>query len=222
VTGRVEEAKWRLVGFTGTGIINLIFRTMKIKIKGFEAVQELIKSKRFVFAFWHSRILMVSFLYQGWGAAIMVSQSRDGEVIARILSRQRHRIIRGSTTRGGVRALAKMIRILKKDGCSGAVIPDGPQGPRCQVQPGVITLGKKTGHAIIPVTYSARRIKVFSSWDRFILPRPFTKGMFVYGKPLWVSKLTTSDKEDELRIQLENELNRITRLADNYYGHRTL
>ncbi|MFH1672137.1 MAG: lysophospholipid acyltransferase family protein [Pseudomonadota bacterium] len=222
MTEKLEELKHNLIGLAGKGLINLIFGSMRIQVIGFEAVQQLVESQKIIFACWHSRILMGSYLYQGWGAAIMVSQSKDGEIIARILSRQGHRIVRGSTSRGGARALAKMIRILKKDKCFGTVIPDGPRGPCCKVQPGVVTLAKKTGCPIVPISYSARKIKVFDSWDRFVLPYPFTKGTFIYGNPIFVPKGSTPKKEKELCVRLEKELNRITKQADNCYGHMVL
>ena len=165
---------------------------------------------------------MVSYLYQGWGAAIMVSQSKDGEIIAQILSRQGHRIVRGSTSQGGVRAMAHIIRILKKEKCTGGITPDGPCGPRYKVQPGIITLGKKTGYPVIPISYSARKIKLFDSWDRFVLPGPFTSGTFIYGNPFFVPKDSTPQEEKELCMELEKELNRITKLVDSYYGHTIL
>lgn len=222
MTEKLEELKYNLIGLAGKGLINLIFGSMRIQVIGFEAVQQLVESKKIIFAFWHSRLLMISYLYQGWGAAIMVSQSKDGEIIARILSRQGHRIVRGSTSRGGARAMVNMIRILKEEGCTGGIIPDGPRGPRYKVQPGVIALGKKTGYPIIPISYSAQRIKAFDSWDRFVLPYPFTKGTFIYGNPIFVPKGSTPKKEKELCARLEKELNRITKQADNCYGHLIL
>jgi lysophospholipid acyltransferase (LPLAT)-like uncharacterized protein len=222
VTEQLEALKYKFIGIAGNSLINLIFGTMRIQVIGFDAVQRLVESKKIIFAFWHSRILMVSYLYQEWGAAIMVSQSKDGEIIARIVSRQGHHVVRGSTSRGGARALVKMIRILKKDKRSGGVIPDGPRGPRNKVKPGVITLGRETGYPIIPISYSARKIKVFDSWDRFVLPWPFTKGTFIYGNPFLVPKDSTPKEEKELCMQLEKELNRITKLVDSYYGHTIL
>jgi lysophospholipid acyltransferase (LPLAT)-like uncharacterized protein len=222
VTGKLEALKYKLIGIAGNRFINLIFGTMKIRVLGFEAVQKLVESKKIIFAFWHSRILMVSYLYQGWGAAIMVSQSKDGEIIAQILSRQGHQIVRGSTSRGGARAIAHIIRILKKEKCTGGITPDGPRGPRYKVQPGIITLGKKTGYPVVPISYSARKIKVFDSWDRFVLPAPFTSGTFIYGNPFLVPKESNPKEEKELCMQLETELNRITKLVDSYYGHKIL
>ncbi len=219
---QLEKLKYNLIGLTGNSLIKLLFGTIKIQVIGFEAVQKLVESKKIIFAFWHSRMLMINYLYQGWGAVIMASQSKDGELIARILIRQGHRIVRGSTSRGGARAMVNMIRILKKEGCTGGIIPDGPRGPRNKVQPGVIALGKKTGYPIIPISYSARKIKAFNSWDRFVIPYPFTKGMFIYGDPIFVPKDNTPKEEKELCVRLEKELNRITKHVDGYYGHEIL
>lgn len=99
------------------------------------------------------------------------------------------------------------------------VVPDGPRGPRFRVQPGVVILAKKTGYPILPVTYSARRMKVFSSWDRFILPLPFTACRLVYGDPLRVPADADGDVLQERLMRLEQELRRITVTADRRYGH---
>ena len=177
------------------------------------------ESKKIIAACWHSRILLVSYLYKGWNAAILVSRSKDGEIIARILEKQGHEAIRGSSTRGGLRALSRLIKGLKENKRPAVIIPDGPQGPRFIVQPGVIALAKKTGSPILPISYSAKKIKVFNSWDRFILPFPFTTCRIVYGNPVYVPQKADRETEAKCRIQLEAELNRITTGADNCFGH---
>ena len=212
--------KWWLVGLLGKGLVNLICSTMRIRIVDFEKARSEIESRRFILAFWHSRILMISYLYKGWGGATLVSGSNDGEIIAQILKRQGHETIRGSTSRQGVRALAKLIRALKEEIRPGAVVPDGPRGPRFTVQPGVITLAKKTGYPVVPVSYSAKRIKIFRSWDRFILPCPFTEGRVIYGAPISVPDKLDANEQEIYRAKLEEELNRITKTVDHYYGHR--
>ena len=209
-----------LAGIFGKLLIDLLFFTTQIELKGKKKVESIILSKRFILAFWHSRILLVSYLYKGWNGAAIVSRSSDGEIIARVLQRQGHETIRGSTSGGGLRALATQIRRLNEKNMPGAVIPDGPRGPRFKVQPGVITLAKKTGYHIIPITYSAKKIKLFKSWDRFILPFPFTKCLVVYGNPLYVPADADKNRESVCRLLLEKELCRITFEADRYYCHR--
>ncbi len=211
------ELKWNIIGTLGKLVIDLLFSTARIESEGLEKVRSVLASEKFILAFWHSRILLVNYLCKGWKGAALVSQSQDGEIIARILQKQGHETIRGSTTRGGVRALATMIRRLKEKARPAVIIPDGPQGPRFKVQPGIITLAKKTGYPIIPISYSAERVKIFASWDRFMLPWPFTKCRVIYGYPLYVPENSDKDMEEACRIRLEKELCSITDEADRYW-----
>jgi hypothetical protein len=215
----VWEIKWKLVGVFGKLIIDFLFNTAKIETQDYEQAKSVIESRKFIAAIWHSRILMFSYWYRGWNGAILVSRSGDGEIIARILQKFGHETVRGSTTRGGLRGLAALIRKLENKTRSAVIIPDGPQGPRFKVQPGIVALAAKTGHPIVPMTYSARKIKIFNSWDRFILPFPFTFCKIAYGTPIHVPKI--KDKADLViwRKKLEDELNRITRKADRSFGH---
>jgi lysophospholipid acyltransferase (LPLAT)-like uncharacterized protein len=215
-----DSLKWRLVGWLGKGLVDLICSTMRIRFVDLEKARSLIESRRFIFTFWHSRILMISYLYKGWGAAILVSKSKDGEIMAQILQRQGHETIRGSTSRHGLRAMTKLIKALKKDIRPGGVVPDGPGGPRFKVQPGVIALAQKTGYPIIPVSYGAKRIKIFASWDRFLLPYPFTECRVIFGTPVSVPTKIDAKGHESYRLRLEDELNRITKVVDRYYGHR--
>jgi hypothetical protein len=211
--------KWWLVGWLGKGLVDLIFSTIRIRVLDFEKVQTEIKSKKFILACWHSRMLIVSYLFKGWGGAAIVSGSKDGEIMAQILKRQGHDTIRGSTSRHGVQALARLIRVLKEKIRPGAMVPDGPRGPRFKVQHGVITLAQKTDYPIVPISYSARRLKIFASWDRFILPYPLTECCVMYGSPISVPCDIDAQEHEVYRIRVEEELNRITKAADHYYGH---
>ncbi len=216
----MDTLKWWLVGRGGKGLIDLIGSTIRIRHVDFENAQAVIESRRLILAFWHSRILLISYVYQGRGAAILVSSSNDGEIMAQILQRQGHETIRGSTSRHGVRALARLIKVIRDRVCPGVVVPDGPRGPRFKVQPGIIAVARKTGFPIVPVSYSARKIKIFASWDRFILPYPFTEASIVYGRPISIPHRLSAKGQENYRVLVEEELNRITQRADKYYGHQ--
>jgi lysophospholipid acyltransferase (LPLAT)-like uncharacterized protein len=218
----LTECKWRLVGVLGKLLIDLIFCASRIEVEGYEKVRHLRASRRVILAFWHSRILLISYLFQRENALILVSRSKDGEIIARILQRQGHEPLRGSSSRGGLRALSAMIRKMKQSGRPAVVIPDGPRGPRYRVQPGVITLARKTGFPIVAVTYSARHRKVFNSWDRFILPAPLTRCKVVFGDPLSVPSEIAKGEETHYANLLQAELRRITARADAAFGQHTL
>jgi lysophospholipid acyltransferase (LPLAT)-like uncharacterized protein len=211
--------KWQLIGLAGKVLIDFLFVFSPVEEKGRKAVARLIDSRRFIFAFWHSRILLLSYFYKRLNATIMVSNSADGEIIAQVLQRHGHKTIRGSTGKGGMRALMQQIIDMRNNKRPGVVIPDGPQGPRHKVQTGVILLAQKTGSPIIPLAYSSKRRKVFSSWDRFLLPSPWTKGVIVYGRPIRVPAKTDTETLQRCARQLESELNRITAEADAYFGH---
>jgi lysophospholipid acyltransferase (LPLAT)-like uncharacterized protein len=215
----LDELKWNLVGLFGKWFIDILFMGSRIDYIGLEKIRSLIDSRKIIYTFWHSRILLISYIYKGLNAVTLVSKSDDGEIIARILHRQGQFSVRGSTGKGGLRALAQQIKLLKTTGNPGAVIPDGPQGPCCKVQPGVITLAQKTGFAIVPITYSARQVKVFNSWDRFILPRPLTRCRVIYGEPIHIRSDADAAAQEHSRKFLETELCRITTEADNFFGH---
>ncbi len=194
---------------------------MKIELRGFEKARPIINSRKFIYAAWHSRLLLPNYLSRGLEGTAMVSASEDGEFVARILKRQGHEAFRGSTTRGGLKALSALIKELKEKQRPCIIIPDGSQGPRFKVKFGIIILARETGYPVLPFSYSAKRMKVFSSWDRFILPYPFTKCLGIYGKPFYVPK--DADKDDLMRYRnlLEKELNCLTKEADSCFNNKS-
>ncbi len=215
----LDVLKWRCIGILGKYLIDLVCFTIRVEIKGFENVRPLISSRKFIFAVWHSRLILISYLCKGQDGTALVSRSKDGEFAARILHSQGHETVRGSTNKRGLRALLKLIRSLKENKKPGLIVPDGPTGPRFKVKQGIILLAKGTGFPVIPITYSGKRIKIFSSWDRFILPFPFTKCRVVYGEPVYVSRDANKEEEARCTVRLEEELCRITCDADRHFGH---
>jgi lysophospholipid acyltransferase (LPLAT)-like uncharacterized protein len=144
---------------------------------------------------------------------VMVSRSRDGELISRTIKRLGFKPVRGSSSRGGSSALLSLSKKLE-NGADAAVTPDGPRGPRYRAQAGVIHLAQRSGRPVVPLTYSANRKWGFKSWDRFLFPCPFAKAVLIYGDPVEVTE--NSDLEDK-RLELERKLMEITEKADAYY-----
>lgn len=217
---QISELEFKLIGILGKYLIDFIFAFSKIKEIGLENVESIIDSRMFVAGVWHSRILALLYIYRNKNGSCLVSQAKDGEIITRILQKQGYDPVRGSTTRGGREALAQLVRKIKA--AQGVVItPDGPQGPRYRVQPGIIALAQKTGVPILPMAYSSKFAKIFSSWDRFFLPLPFSPCYIVYGKPVYVPKDANRETWEQCRITLEKELCRITKQADKYFGRET-
>lgn len=211
--------KWWLVGWVGDLLINFLFLFSKVHTFGYAPVAELIKSRKLVFTFWHSRILLPCHQYRKTGASVLVSNSADGEIVAQVIQRQGHSAIRGSTGKGGLRALIQQSKDMRINQRPGVVTPDGPQGPRHKVQQGVILLAQNTKVPILPMTYSSKRRKVFKSWDRFILPFPWSEGVIIYGRPIHVPANADPEALEKLAEAVETELNRITSQADGFFGH---
>ncbi len=155
----MNRLKLTLLPPIGAGLIRLLGRILRIRTEGAETVDRLYqKGERVIIAFWHGRQLMMPLAYRGNQAHILISQHRDGELIQRIVARFGFQAVRGSTTRGGVRALRQLIR-LGRSGVDLVVTPDGPKGPRQVVQLGVVQLAKATGLPIVPLTFSCSKKK---------------------------------------------------------------
>lgn len=213
--------------------IRLIHRTLRWRMEGLEQYREFIDSgEPYIAAAWHSRLLMLPVLFklQKTKATTLISEHRDGEIVARTVRHFGLEVQRGSAAdprkpdknKGGAAALKALKRALDS-GITVGITPDGPRGPRQRAQLGVAQLSRLTGAPIIPITYSVERGKNFSSWDRFLLPfpMPFSKGIFVFGEPILPVEGRKTDPE-WLRTRVEDELNRITEKADREMGREPL
>lgn len=141
----------------GAALIRFLGKSLRIATDGAEPMLALsAQGQRCIFAFWHSRQLMMPLAYRGSRIYILISRHRDGELIQRIVSRFGFRAVRGSTTRGGAAALRELVQ-LGRAGADLAITPDGPKGPRQVAKMGVIHLAKATGLPIIPVTFSCSK-----------------------------------------------------------------
>jgi len=167
-------------------------------------------------AFWHGRLLMMPLAYRGKKLGFLVSPHRDGQVVGKALQRFGFLPILGSSYRKGFSGFKNMIKA-QRDGWDIAIVPDGPRGPRCKAQMGIIELAKLTGRPIIPLTFSASKKKVFNTWDRFLLPYPFSRGVFIYGEPVTVDPRGDRIHLEEKRDLLERRLNELTERADHYF-----
>ena len=147
--------------------IRLIGKTMNLSTVGGGAVDALNRQGMpIIIAFWHGRQLLMPLAYRGTSASILISQHRDGEIIARIMKYFGFNSIRGSSTRGGFQAVRQLLKVARQ-GQDLIVTPDGPRGPACQVQPGVIYLAKVTEFPIIPLTFVCSKKKSFPAGTDF-------------------------------------------------------
>lgn len=170
--------------------------------------------KPILFVFWHNRLLYCCFHLAPERLVMMVSRSRDGELIARIAGHIGVASVRGSSSRGGSAAARDLVRAIREPGVSGGITPDGPRGPRCELQPGALLVAKLAGAAIVPVAVSFRRKVEFTNNAGVQLPLPFTRAFFVFGEHVEVPAGADGAALERLRPDLERRLNEVTAEAD--------
>jgi lysophospholipid acyltransferase (LPLAT)-like uncharacterized protein len=206
-----------LASCLGPILIGLLGKTLKIQWVGKENLDLIRKeNKAVVYAFWHGRMLVFTYSHRKRKIHVLISQHRDGEYIARIIHRLGFVSVRGSTTRGGSKALFEMCDKTAA-GFDVAVSPDGPKGPGFRVHPGIIYVAQRSGMPIVPISNSAENRWNLSSWDRFLIPKPFSKTVIMLGQPVYVSPQATSEQLEEKRRELEQRLLDLTDKADNYF-----
>ena len=184
-----------LIAFIAYPALAALCRTYRWKIQGAEQYDAAVASgKQPILALWHGRILPGLHYFRNRGIVVITSRNFDGEWIARILHRFGFGTARGSSSRGGARALVQMRRDLA-DGRPAAFTVDGPRGPARVVQRGVVFLAGATGHPILPYHIESNRHWTLNSWDRTQIPKPFSTVALVMGEPMCVESVDPSTLE---------------------------
>lgn len=154
----------------------------------------------FIFALWHGHLLAQTWLRRGEGITVMISEHRDGEIIARLVESWGYHTVRGSTSRGAGRALLGMVRELQA-GKEFAITPDGPRGPAGVVQPGVLLASQRARVAIVTMRSDVSSAWRLKSWDRFMIPKPFARVRVTYGDP-WIADAVDDAAAREVAARL--------------------
>lgn len=199
MTGERESLPWRERSalFLGRGFLNVLARTWRIRVINGEAVRNLRASELpFIFALWHGHLLPLLWHHRDEGVKVLISEHRDGEMVARTAESLGYGLIRGSTTRGADRALISLVRELQA-GREVAITPDGPKGPPGKFAPGALIAAQRSGSFILPVAASASRSWRLKSWDKFMIPKPFARVTVAYGPPTKVQATNPRAALDE-------------------------
>jgi lysophospholipid acyltransferase (LPLAT)-like uncharacterized protein len=167
--------------------------------------------------FWHYAILYNLYHMRKKTGVAMVSASKDGEYIARLVSFFGYAAVRGSRNRKGMQAMKEMMKFVS-EGRHAAIVADGSQGPPQVVQAGSILLASRTESPILPLLWSASHYYAINSWDRMVIPKPFSRVDLFYGEPIVVPKDLKAEGLEEYRLQLERNLNGIYQKAWGLYG----
>ena len=178
--GPLRRMRVAVVSTVGGWVIRLLGWTWRIRREGFEEFEAIVQRKESQIAiFWHGVILPVTWVHRGRGMAALISRHSDGEVIARIVEGLGYHTVRGSTTRGGVRALLETAQFLEQ-GITLAFTPDGPRGPRHVFAPGALIVAQRTGRPIVAIGVTASRAWRMRSWDQHLVPKPFATVTLTY------------------------------------------
>lgn len=206
-----------LAGLLGAPLLRALGATWRVRVDPPDFAARLSSDRPRVYAFWHGRLLIPTYLGRDRGVVAMISRHADGEVIARIAAGLGHGTVRGSTTRGGAAALHDAVQALR-DGRSLALTPDGPKGPFEVAQTGAVYAASRGRAPLVPIGVGVRRPWVFGSWDRFLVPKPFTAIALVQGEPLHPPEDLEGAALEEFRLRLETAIRALTARAERLVG----
>jgi lysophospholipid acyltransferase (LPLAT)-like uncharacterized protein len=170
------------------------------------------RGEPYVFALWHGRMLLPIWRHRGQGVATMASKSKDGEVISRWLENNGYFAVRGSTNKGGARGIVVLKRYLEA-GHPAALTVDGPKGPPRVVQEGIVTLARRTGAWILPVSAGTTRPRFLRSWDRYLVPKTFSRSFVTYGEAFRLGMEPDRDALAKIKRAIDEATAEADRLA---------
>ena len=208
-----KRAQVAAIAGLGYPLINALGHTLRWRVEGLVHLEAILASgHQPVMAFWHGRILPATYYFRRRGIVVITSENFDGEWIARIIERFGYGTARGSTTRGGRKAMLQLVRDMEQGRPAGFTI-DGPRGPARIAQPGAIWLARATGNPVLPFHLEAASHWTMNSWDRTQIPKPFSTVALSVGEPLEVPQ-DADDQELEVRRQeLERRLQELEHRA---------
>ena len=209
----LKRAEVAAIAALGPPVILVLGRTLRWRVEGTKHLERLERAGRPpILAFWHGRILTAAYYFRHRRIVVMISENFDGEWIARLIRRLGYETSRGSTSRGGQRALLQLKRDMERGLPAGFAV-DGPRGPARQVQPGVVWLAKLTGHPVVPFHIEALQHWSVRSWDRTQIPKPFSRAALVVGAPIEVDAESDAGALEQKRSEVQMSLLQLERRA---------
>jgi len=213
----LEAATIAVVGYRVAAALGATLRWRTEGLEHYDAIVQ--QGRQPVMAFWHGRILPATIYFRGRGIVVITSENFDGEWIAGIIERFGYGTARGSSSRGGRRALLQLVRDMAAGKPAGFTV-DGPRGPARIAQPGAVWLAKATGNPVLPFHLEADRHWTIRSWDRTQIPKPFSTVALVVGEPFHVAGDADDDAIETARLDLETRLQTLEARAANLLADR--
>jgi len=206
---KLEGWRRRALIEIGFGLFRLWAKTLRLQLEDPHNGIALVRDRPVIFAIWHNRLLMLPPPFDRWFSTRqsigLISASRDGDLVSLLIERSGYGTIRGSTSRKGVIALRQLVEALAA-GSNVLFTPDGPRGPVYEVSPGVIFVAQKSGAPIVPLHMEYSSCWRLKSWDRFCVPRPFSKVRFILGAALRVEQTMDAERFEAERIRLQDAM----------------
>ena len=208
---RLRQRDYWLI-WLGSWLLRGLVTTLRLRVKHPERLRDRVTSEPFIFVFWHNQLLLIPIIWNRFLNAAdrprgraLTSQSHDGELVAQFLDRFGVGAVRGSTNRGGSASLRELVGWLKR-GHDIGLTPDGSRGPIYEIKPGLILLAQLSKRPILPLSFEFSSSWRLKSWDRFFIPKPFSRVIFTVGEPHTVERTTTTEAFEAERLRCERFL----------------
>jgi lysophospholipid acyltransferase (LPLAT)-like uncharacterized protein len=197
----------------GYWFIRLVGPTLRVCVSREEGAQQSVGERPLIGSFWHACIIPATYICRNLGVRVMSSNSYDGEYMGRIIRKFGFVAVKGSSSRNAVRALLGLRRALQ-EGWAVAFSIDGPRGPRYRVKPGPVALARSSGVPLTMFHMAVDRAWVLNTWDRLIIPKPFSRVLMRFGKLIPVPPDTSDDDLEHYQQELQNSLDRVREFAE--------
>jgi lysophospholipid acyltransferase (LPLAT)-like uncharacterized protein len=214
-----RRAQIPIISKTALAFARLTGPTLRYEVLGWQHIERIhSENRRCVYSFWHQTIFLAMWWWRHRGVVAMTSGNFDGQILGRALERLGYATTYGSSSRGGLRGLSILATQLE-NGRDVAFAADGPRGPRYIAKPGPVILARRSGCPIVPFHLFAKNAHIFEkAWDRFQLPRPFSRVVLVIGSPIEVPDETGRELVERKQVELQESLQRARHTAECWFG----
>ena len=217
---KLKKIKRDVLRFAGNFVlfhlVNILCKTLKIKFENSEVVNVLEKQNRnFILGFWHCTMILPWYLNRDKNFAGLTSKSKDGDLLAKVLRKWNYTVLRGSSSEGGDIALGLMVDFAK-NGQSIAITPDGPTGPPYKLKAGAVVSAKRANLPLILMGVGFRKKRILKSWDKFQVPKFFTRANVIYSDPVFIPEHLNREETSKIIGECEKKLNELQSKAESF------
>jgi hypothetical protein len=215
-----KKLEQKAIDLLGRPLMSVWMKTLRLRVEGESAYRDLRRAGRpVVILVWHGKIFSAPWMFRRRNIMPLVSPSQDGELIVRLIDNWGYKVIRGSGSHSVKRAWVVMKNELRAGG-EVLIVPDGPRGPDRELKLGAVKLGAETGALLVPYTLGAARKKVFRSWDRFEVPRLFSRAVALFGEPIEIPHGIGGEALEAERLRVEQILRDLDSRAERLLARR--